>query len=271
MADDDWKDGIFLKIINVIVYFLFLSSNIYAIADPGGYRSGRETYFTPAPYAFCIWPLIHLLLLGTIIYQFFPQGKRVIVDGISWRFPHLVLLSALYANVWGRQLYDVVFMLAFLVSSTVTHIYYIVKRHHASESINDKLWIHLPFSLYHAWTTVLVLLTAFEAFGVDAAKYQDHFYTHVTVILGFIFLNVTSATYAFSSPQGDLAGSIVITWSLLAIFEHQRSSAIIHWCALAFAVLSVLWVARSLYGYYVAWRGGAISLGGERHPILGGN
>jgi hypothetical protein len=40
----------------VIVYFLFLGSNIYTIAGPeGAYRSGKETYFTPAPYAFTIW------------------------------------------------------------------------------------------------------------------------------------------------------------------------------------------------------------------------
>ena len=37
--------------------------------------------------------LIHLLLLGTIIYQFFDHGKTVIIDGISWRFPLLALLS----------------------------------------------------------------------------------------------------------------------------------------------------------------------------------
>ena len=71
---DSWKDGIFLKvslslraapahrvliesqIINVIVYFLFLGSNIYTVAGPEGiYRSGKETYFTPAPWAFAIW------------------------------------------------------------------------------------------------------------------------------------------------------------------------------------------------------------------------
>lgn len=44
------------QIINVIVYFLFLGSNIYTVAGPEGiYRSGKETYFTPAPWAFAIW------------------------------------------------------------------------------------------------------------------------------------------------------------------------------------------------------------------------
>lgn len=49
--------------------------------------------------------LIHLLLLGTVIYQFFPAGKRVIIDGISWRFPLLGLLNAIYVNLWASHHY----------------------------------------------------------------------------------------------------------------------------------------------------------------------
>lgn len=30
----------------------------------------QETYMTPAAYAFYVWSLIHLLLLGFVIYQF---------------------------------------------------------------------------------------------------------------------------------------------------------------------------------------------------------
>jgi len=105
---DSWKDGIILKIVNIIVYLVFLGSNVYTVAAPQGiYYHGKETYITPAPWAFLIWSLIHILLLGTIIYQFFPQGKRVIIDGISWRFPLLAVLNAIYANLWATQHYIV--------------------------------------------------------------------------------------------------------------------------------------------------------------------
>ena len=68
-----WKDGIFLKvwrdarigvaeltlvsqIVNILVYFLFLGSNIYTVAGPSDiYYTGKETYITPAPWAFLIW------------------------------------------------------------------------------------------------------------------------------------------------------------------------------------------------------------------------
>jgi hypothetical protein len=53
---DTWKDGILLKLVNIIVYIAFLGSNIYTIASPSSiYYNGKETYITPAPWAFLIW------------------------------------------------------------------------------------------------------------------------------------------------------------------------------------------------------------------------
>jgi len=49
--------------------------------------------------------LIHILLAGTVIYQFFPSGKRTIIDGISWRFPLLGVLNAIYVNLWASHHY----------------------------------------------------------------------------------------------------------------------------------------------------------------------
>jgi hypothetical protein len=101
------------------VYWLFLGSNIYTFASGSTY-GGKETYITPAPWAFLIWSLIHLLLLGTIIYQFTAAGKSVVIDGISWRFPLLVVLNSIYVNFWAKQYYVVAFVFSLFVSSAVT-------------------------------------------------------------------------------------------------------------------------------------------------------
>jgi len=47
--------------------------------------------------------IIHLLLLGAIVYQFFDAGKRVIIDGIGWRFPLLAVLNSIYVGTWVRS------------------------------------------------------------------------------------------------------------------------------------------------------------------------
>jgi hypothetical protein len=44
------------QIINVIVYVFFLGSSVYTVAGPSGvYYTGKETYLTPAPWAFLVW------------------------------------------------------------------------------------------------------------------------------------------------------------------------------------------------------------------------
>ena len=59
MADDAPTSGLVLKIVNVISYLLFLGSNVYTVAAPSDiYYTGKETYLTPAPWAFLIWSLI---------------------------------------------------------------------------------------------------------------------------------------------------------------------------------------------------------------------
>lgn len=268
----DWKDGILLKVANIVVYFAFLGSNVYTVAGPDhNYSSGKETYFTPAPYAFGIWSLIHILLLGYIVYQFTDNGKKTIIDGIGWRFPLLAVLNLVYVNVWTKGHYIIAFIFALLVSSTVSHIYYVVKKHHAGENIHDELWVHLPFSLYHGWTTVLVVLTAFEAFGVNALSHPAGVFTKVFVFLGLLFLEATAAAYAFQSTEGDVAASIAITWSLFAIFEHQRSSKFVHWAALAFALISLFSVVKSLYGLLTGRRGSGVLHDEERAPLVSGS
>lgn len=39
-----------------------------------------------------MWSLVHLLLLGTMFYQFTERGKSIIVDSIGWRFAILGIL-----------------------------------------------------------------------------------------------------------------------------------------------------------------------------------
>jgi len=263
---DSWRDGILLKILNVIVYFVFLGFNISTIPD-GVYTQGKQTYITPAPWAFLIWSLINLLLLGTIIYQFTPEGKKVIIDGIHWRFALLAILNAAYVRLWASGHYVVAFIFALFVSSAVTHIYYIVKKFHSSSSYLDELFVHLPFSLYHGWTTILVVLTAFEAFGTNALKHPPGVWTKIFVFLALFFFEATAAAYALSTPEGDLPAAIAITWALFAIFEHQQTPYI-HWSALGFALLSLVWVLKGTFGLVSTWRRGDIVLEDEERAPL---
>ncbi|KAF7321455.1 hypothetical protein MKEN_00666000 [Mycena kentingensis (nom. inval.)] len=267
-----WKDGILLKVINILFVFLFLGSNIYTYTG-GVYYGGKETYITPAPWANAIFNLVHLLMLCMLVYQFTAAGKAVIIDGISWRFPLLLVLNSIFVNFWAKGHYIIAFIFSLLVSSSVTHIYYIVKKYHLAESLGDELFIHLPFSALHGYvqeTQVLVVVTAFQAFGVDATTHGAGIWTKVFVFLALFFLEGTAASYAFSSAEGDLPASISIAWSLWAIFVHQTGSGFVHWSALVFAILALVWVVKGAYGVFVKSRGGVRLDDAERAPLVPG-
>jgi hypothetical protein len=119
------------------------------------------------------------------------------------------------------------------------------------------------------WTTVLVVLTAFEAFGVNAHEHHAGIWTKVFVFLALFFLESTAATYAFSSPEGDLPASIAIAWSLWAIFAHQTSSKFIHWTSLGFAVFALVWVVKALFGTSRKLFGRRSIMDAERAPLVG--
>ncbi|KAJ7588326.1 hypothetical protein C8J56DRAFT_1080261 [Mycena floridula] len=269
MADNSWKDGILLKIVNVVVYFFFIGSNITAALDLDNYFSAPDTYITPAPFAFIIWPLTHFLLLGTIIYQFFPGGKRVIIDDIGWALPSVAILDAIYVRLWADHNYIGAFECTICMTFAVTRIYYVIKKDHSFQSVPNELFIQLPFSLYHGWIAVLFVLSGFQAFGVTAEDHPAKGWTKAFVFLALMSLQSTAATYAIST-DGDLAGSIAITLTLYAIYEHQTSSGFIHWSAAIFAVLALLSVLQLGAWVLVAKiRGGNVQLEDpEQAPIL---
>ncbi|KAH9035615.1 hypothetical protein EDB84DRAFT_1256980, partial [Lactarius hengduanensis] len=89
-----------------------------------------------------------------------------IIDRISWCFPLLGILNAIYAN-FSNMYSHTAFVLALLqvISSAMTHIIYVINESHSPTNLMDDLFVHLLFTLHHSWTTILVVLTAFEAFG----------------------------------------------------------------------------------------------------------
>ena len=82
------------------------------------------------------------------------------------------------------------------------------------------------------------------------------------------FLEGTAATYSFATAEGDLPASIAIAWSLWAIFDHQKTS-FIHWSALVFAILALIWVIKGAVGLYRRSYVVIALVDEERAPLVG--
>ena len=92
------------------------------------YSSEKETYLTPAPMAFWVWSLVHLLLLGTMFFQFTERGKEIVVDSIGWRFVLLGVFNTIYIFFWSRHWYILAFVLSLYVLCSLCSLCVVLMR-----------------------------------------------------------------------------------------------------------------------------------------------
>jgi translocator protein len=172
------KPGLLRSVLNIGALGIVLLVNWLANALP---LNGKDTgqlsdmypiLTMPAGYAFAIWGLIYLSLIGFVIYQALPSQR----DN-----PHIARITPLFlisciANVgwlltWHYQLLslNIVFMLVLLGS--LIGIYRQLRTNNTQPSSGERWFIWLPFSLYMGWITVATIVNLTVV--LYAAGWQD--------------------------------------------------------------------------------------------------
>lgn len=161
---------------------------------------------SPAPYWFYTWTIINALLIGFLILQFFPDGHGPTTE-IGWRFLGVALLNAAYVHLSQTKENVLAFVAVIALTLVVSHVYYSLQTTPA-KSIATAVFIHLPFSLWHAFSTVLLFVSGFTAFGKSTHSHAGIF-TDVFVCIALALLSSTSVGYAFANDgSGDIAGML---------------------------------------------------------------
>ncbi|CAG8444898.1 8506_t:CDS:2 [Ambispora leptoticha] len=255
-----------IKLANVLVYLFLLGANIYSVAGPdqdqSPWHEDHPTFITPAEYAFYIWGIIHFLFGGFIIYQFFSTATEPVTDGIHWHFVSISLWNTLWLYLWQTNHLILSFIVILITSSQVSFVYYTLHNKYPAQNLNDKIWIHAPFSLYHAWILVIVLINLFAAFTQEAEEdTKPTLITKILVFLGLLFLESTAVGY-IEYFKGDFAGALVIAWTLFTIYLGQ-ADLFIRYSALFFSVVTLFHSFKPLVKkYFFASRE-------ETAPLLG--
>jgi hypothetical protein len=145
-------------------------------------------------------------------------------------------------------------------TSVFSYIYYRLKEHHASETVLEVIFLHLPFSLYHAWIFVLFVI---NIFAVISPIHEDGPSTFqvILAVAGLIFVGSTVIGY-IEYKKGDVAGALVLAWFLFGVYA-QQEDVVIHWTSL------VLGVAVSAYTLKPVVLGFFGRQSGESAPLLG--
>ncbi|CAG8815861.1 23657_t:CDS:1, partial [Gigaspora rosea] len=135
------------------------------------------------------------------------------------------------------------------ISGQISFVYHVLqKASFIPRNWADKLFIHAPFSLYHAWIVVILVLSIFAAVTPEKTDEGPILIVKIVVVIALFILKGLSIAY-IEGFDSDIAGSIVIAWTLIGIFVEQQDP-IIHWISLVLAILSIFHIVKGIYVLY---------------------
>ena len=191
-----------------------------------------ENYFTPAGYAFSIWGVIYLGLLGFIFY-----GWRTVADNnnkvltkVGWWFIVSCVANSLWVVAW---LYDQIGLSVAIMILLLLSLFKIIQNANISgqgkADILTRLCVNWPFSIYFGWVSVALIadVAAFlTKIGWDGWGISGLMWTIIMLCTaGLVNLLVVQVKKLYGY-------ALVGIWAVLAISvaNQNAGSAIVYTC-----------------------------------------
>jgi hypothetical protein len=203
------------------------------------------TKFTPANYAFAIWSVIYTFVIGFAIYQALPsQRDNPRLEGLRLLFIASSALNILWTFAWHYEFYflSLVFMVGILL--TMIGIYMRAGIGRPAPSWGERVWVHVPFSLYLAWIGVATIANAasllvyneWSGFGLD-----DSLWSAIMILIAAVI------GAAVLSKRANAAYAAVYVWAVIAIIMRYPNDTPINFASYAGMVIVV---AAAIVGWY---------------------
>lgn len=209
-----------------------------------------QNLFTPAGYAFSIWGLIYLSLLGFVIYYGRSLFKADIkddntVEQIGWWFFISCLANSLWVVVWLYEytLISVFLMIVLLFSLLKIVVKTKMELHNAP--LKKILFLWWPFCIYSGWVSVALI--------ADIAAYLTKIgwngFGLSETIWAVIMIVVAAIVHIFMIWKRNMREfALVLVWSLIAIaVANQNVNATVVWAAVIVAI--IVFINIAIHGY----------------------
>lgn len=210
---------------NVGAYLILVVVNALANILPLNGKTTAEisdlypTLFAPAGYVFSIWSVIYILLLIFVVFQALPgQREKPFLRKISYLFVLSSIENILWLFLWHYEQIILSLVPMFALLGTLIAIYLRLQIGQSDVSLKEKLYVHLPFSVYLGWITVAPIAnvaSALTAINWDGWGLSDVTWTILVIIVAMI------VTLAVIITRRDVAFSLVILWALIGIIVKQ--------------------------------------------------
>jgi hypothetical protein len=254
-----------LQIGNITAVIITIIINGLANILPiGGKYTGElsdniPNLFVPAGLTFAIWGIIYLFLILFAIYQakdIFKKEKttKSFLEKISYFFILANIANIIWIFLWHYEqvLLSLLLMIVLFISLLI--IYIRLNIGIEKVPLKEKLFVHVPISIYIGWITVAtianvtaVLVTVnWDGFGIS-----EQIWTVIILII------VAILTILILVTRKDYAYGAVIIWALIGIYIKRISddaiygvqTQIANTALIAIIVILIIAVVTALYKF----------------------
>lgn len=236
--------------LNLITTIITLVINVLSNALPFNGQTAAEiteryaAYFVPAGYVFSIWGVIYLGLIVFSLYQVLnPQQSAPSVRRIGWLYAFSGLANCMWLFFWHYDRLSLSLVAMFALLGSLIAIYARLGVNVRPTSPQEKLYIHLIFSIYLGWISVATIANitiALTAAGWNSWGLPEAGWAVVMLIVTVAIAAVISIT------RRDVAYLMVLIWAFIGIAIKQARVPLVAGSAWAAAIVTALLVVLAI-------------------------
>lgn len=201
-----------------------------------------QNLFTPAGYAFSIWGLIYVALIGFVIhYGPFTKNtnaKQKTVLNIGWWFVISCAANCLWIVAW---LYEYTLLTIPVMIVIFISLMKIILNHKGTieaKNLQTAIFLRLPFYIYSGWISVALIANVaayLKKIGWSGFGFSETLWTIVMFIVAAII-------HLYMVWKRDMASfALVAVWALVAIaVANQNGNETVYISAIVTAVFLAL-------------------------------
>lgn len=233
------------RILNMVALIItigvnYLSNTGFFNNETMAIISGKfQNLFTPAGYAFSIWGLIYLALLGFVIY-YGPftnetDAKEKTVLSIGWWSSISCLANCLWVITWLYEYTFITIPIMILLFISLMKIITNNKETIEAKDLQTTLFLRLPFYIYSGWISVALI--------ADVAAYLKKIewsgFGFSETVWTIIMIVVAAVIHLYMVWKRDMVSfAFVAVWALVAIaVANQNFNNMVYNSAIATAVI----------------------------------
>jgi hypothetical protein len=215
-----------LQVGNILVVIITIIVNGLANILPiGGKYTGElsdaiPNLFVPAGITFAIWGIIYILIIIFAIYlarDLFKKEKitKPILEKCSFFFILANGANIIWIFLWHYEQVVLSLLAMLMLFFSLLFIYLKLNIGRENVSMKEKLFVHIPISVYLGWITIAtianvtaVLVTSgWDGFGINEQMWTTLILIVATILT--VLILITRKDYSYSA---------VVIWALLGIF-----------------------------------------------------